>query len=319
MIEPPLDHILNQHTILFVGSLSNNRDVKRYPILKMNKFYFIALIFGAVMACHTALAQSGWTRTKGGFFGKTDLSHLNATSYFTPSGTKLNTNAFRQTSLHLYAEYGIQNRLTLIASAPVLRFNSFSETETVAGQGDLRLELKYRLTPHDAIPIALSIASELPTGRRNAFAESRNTPGERINLPTGDGEWNFWTTLAASKSFGEWYFSSFGAYNFRTAYQGLRFRNLYQFGIEGGWNPVPKLWLNAKLRAQFSSGESRHPELGFVRGDGTTYTLASAEAFYKFNKNWGASLTYLTGGDWIAPLKNIYAAPYFSIGLIYEK
>ncbi len=285
----------------------------------MKILFFKMMIFIGLTAFSTASAQSGWTRPKGSFFGKIDLSNLSANTYFSPTGTKLTTNTFRQTSVNFYGEYGLYNRLTLIAAAPLLRLNSFVGTETVAGQGDLRLELKYRLTKNDQIPIALSIAPELPTGRRNAFSNSKTMAGERINLPTGDGELNFWTTLAVSKSFEKAYFSGFAAYNFRTSYEGLAFRDLYQFGIEGGWNPARRLWLNAKLRAQFSTGESLHPELGFVRGDGTTYTLASAEAFYKFNKNWGAAVTFLTGGDWLAPLKNIYVAPYFSVGVVYEK
>ena len=265
-----------------------------------------------------AMAQSGWTRTAKGLFLKLDGSYLNATQYFNPNGDGITTNAFRQTTFSLYGEYGFRARLTFIVQAPLLRLNSFETTQAVAGIGDLRLEAKYRLTGNH-FPVAVSIAPELPTGRANAFAQNKTLPDDRINLPTGDGEFNVWTTLAASKSFGKCYASAFTAYNFRTQYQGKKFRDLYQFGVEIGYNPWKPLWLNAKLRAQFSNGDSRYPELGFVRGDATTYTLASAEAFYKFSKNWGAALTCLTGGNWIAPLSNIYVAPYFSVGVVYER
>ena len=265
-----------------------------------------------------AFAQGGWTRAPKGYFVKLDASYLNATKYFNPNGTGITTNAFRQTSFSLYGEYGFNKRFTLIVQAPLVRLNSFETSSTVAGFGDLRLEAKYRLSGNK-FPIAISIAPEIPTGRANAYAINKDFPADRINLPTGDGEFNIWTTLAASKSFGKCYASAFGAYNFRTKYKGLAFRDLYQFGAEIGYNPWKPLWINAKLRAQFSNGESQHPELGFVRGDGTTYTLASAEAFYKINKRWGLALTYLTGGDWIAPLKNIYVAPYFSLGVVYER
>ena len=285
----------------------------------MSRLFTNLLILIFISAASAAFSQSGWTRAKGSFFGKIDYSHFYSDNYFTPTGTKLTTNTFQQNSLNFYGEYGLKNRLTLIAAAPLIRRNAFETTEPITGPGDLRLELKYRLTKADQIPLTLSVAPELPTGRRNAFSNSKTVAEEQINLPTGDGEFNVWTTLAASISTGKVYFSGFGAYNFRTQYEGLAFRDLYQFGFEVGWNPVGRLWLNSKLRAQFATGESIYPELGFVRGDGTTYTLASAEAFYKFNKNWGASATFLTGGDWIAPLKNIYASPFFSIGLVYEK
>lgn len=266
-----------------------------------------------------AVAQSGWTRSKGGFFGKLDFSHLSADTYYTPQGVALETSIFRQTSLNWYGEYGISDRWTLITSMPLLRNNSFETTESVYGMGDLKLEIKYRLFSNSDWPIAISIAPELPIGRRNAFAASKDNPQERINLPTGDGEFNIWGTIAASKSIGKAYGSIFGAYNFRTQYEGLSFRDLYQFGIELGVSPMYNLWLNAKLRAQFSTGESQYPELGFIRGDGTTYTLYSLEAFYKMNENIGVAATFLSGSDFIAPFRNIYIAPFFSIGFIYEK
>ncbi|MCC6461204.1 MAG: hypothetical protein IT260_12075 [Saprospiraceae bacterium] len=265
-----------------------------------------------------ATAQSGWTRTPKGLFLKLDGSYLNATKYFNPNGEGITTSAFQQASLNLYGEYGFRERITFIVQVPLLRGNSFETTKTVVGFGDLRLEAKYRLTGN-RLPVAISIAPELPTGRATAYAANKNFPDDRINLPTGDGEFNVWATLAASKSFGKCYASAFTAYNFRTKYKGKEFRDLYQFGAEIGYNPWKPLWINAKLRTQFSNGESRHPDLGFVRGDGTTYTLASVEAFYKFSKNWGMAATFLTGGDWVAPLKNIYAAPYFSVGVVYEK
>ncbi len=264
------------------------------------------------------VAQGGWTRAQKGLFIKLDGSYLNATQYINPNSETVTTSAFRQTSVNLYGEYGFRKRLTFIVQAPILRLNSFETTTTTTGVGDLHLEIKYRLTSNK-LPVAISIAPELPTGRANAFAANKNFPDDRINLPTGDGEFNVWTTVAASKSLGKFYTSACAAYNFRTQYKGKKFRDLYQFGAEIGYNPWKPLWLNAKLRAQFSNGESLHPELGFVRGDGTTYTLFSTEAFYKINKNWGVTATFLTGGGWVAPVKNIYIAPYFSIGAVYEK
>lgn len=262
------------------------------------------------------IAQSGWTREKSSMFLKLDYSTFSADKYYTPSGIELTTAKFRQNSFNLYGEYGLKDRLTLITSMPLLRRNSFKTSEPVYGIGDLRMELKYRLLK--SFPLAISVAPEIPTGRKNAFSSSKSDPNDKINLPTGDGEFNVWTTLAASGSVGKVYSSIYGSYNFRTKYKGLSFRDLYQLGFEVGVNPMKDLWFNTKIRAQFSTGDSKYPELGFVRGDGTTYTLISAEAYYKVSSKWGFSATYLTGGDFIAPFKNIYIAPYFSIGLIRE-
>jgi hypothetical protein len=264
------------------------------------------------------MAQSGWVRAHKAWFLKADVSRLRADRYYNPDGDKVKTSTFEQTSFNIYGEYGFRPRLTFIVQMPVLRLNRFETTKTVAGLGDLHLEAKYRLTGN-RWPVSVSIAPELPTGRANAYAANLQFPTERANLPTGDGEFNVWTTVAASKSFGKCYASTFVAYDFRTKHDGKAFRDLYQAGAEFGINPWRSLWLNAKLRAQFSQGESLHPDLGFVRGDATTYTLASTEAFYKINKRWGLAATFLTGGNWIAPLRNIYIAPYFSVGVVYER
>lgn len=261
--------------------------------------------------------QSGWTKSKGSLFAKLDFSHLSASKYYTPSGNALTTSVFNQTSLNWYGEYGLSDRWTLVSAMPLLRKNAFETSEAVYGIGDLRLEIKYRLLKD--FPVTLSIAPEFPTGRRNAFAASKSDPLDKINLPTGDGEFNVWSTLAASQSFGKLYGTVYGAYNYRTQYEGLDFRDLYQFGVEVGVNPLSGLWVNAKVRSQFSTGDSIYPELGFVRGDATTYTLYSFEAFYKLNDRIGVSGTFLSGGDFIAPFKNIYIAPYFSLGIVYEK
>jgi len=283
-------------------------------IQKLKKLLF----FGLVVWPYFLMAQSGWTRSFKSWFVKVDASHFASDRYYNPNGEELITSTFRQTSFNLYGEYGFRPRLTFIIQAPLLRLNSFETTEVVAGIGDLRLEAKYRLTGNQ-LPVSISIAPEFPTGRANAFAANKMFPDDQINLPTGDGEFNVWTTLAASKSWGKMYLSAFTAYDFRGKYEGKKFRNLYQFGAEIGYNPWQPLWLNAKIRAQFSDGESQNTDLGFVRGDGTTYTLTSVEAFYKINPNWGVSATILSGNNWIAAFRNIYIAPFLSLGVVYER
>jgi hypothetical protein len=264
------------------------------------------------------MAQSGWTRDIGTLFVKLDASHFSSDQYYNPLGNSLITSEFRQTTVNLYGEYGFRDRLTFIVQAPLLRLNSFETTESVIGQGDLRLEAKYRITNNN-LPLSISIAPELPTGRANAFASSLEFPEDRINLPTGDGEFNVWATVAVSKSIDDFYLSIFGSYNFRTVYRGEAFRDIYKFGGELGYHILANLWVNSKLHAQFSTGDSRYPSLGFIRGDATTFTLLSFEAYYQITPNWGLSATFLTGSDWIAPFKNIYIAPYFSAGIVYQR
>lgn len=266
-----------------------------------------------------AFGQSGWTLSKGKYFGKIDFTSFNADKYYTASGELFNTNTFSQKAFNVYGEYGLTDHLTVILNVPLIRINSFETTNKVSGIGDAKIELKYQLTNKSQIPISISIAPEIPLGRSNAFAVNASNPLEKINLPLGDGEFNVWTTLAFSLPFANWAYSSyFGAYNFRSSYEGKQFRNQYQIGFEIGVKPIDKLWLNTKLRGQYSNGNSLYPELSFIRGDGTTYSLISFEAFYKLKKQFGISMSYFTGSGILAPFKNIYIAPYFSVGFIYE-
>ncbi len=264
-----------------------------------------------------AQAQSGWTRAKNSWYAKTDLALFRSDTYYNPAGDKVQTAEFAQNSVNLYGEYGLTNRWTALLSWPVLRTNAFERTETVVGVGDLRLETKYRFTGSQW-PVSVSLAVEMPTGRANALAENEDFPGNFINLPTGDGEWNLWATAAASKSFGKVYGSLFAAYDFRTQYQGLAFQDLYQFGAEVGYNPWAPLWLVAKLRTQYSTGESQHPaELGFLRGDATQYTAFNLESSWRITGRWGIALSFSNVNDLIAPLENLYAAPTYTLGVFF--
>jgi hypothetical protein len=282
----------------------------------MNALKYFVIIF--ILNSFTMNAQSGWVKQKGKYFTKLDYTTLKSKNYYNPLGEKLTTNAFVQNSFNFYGEYGLNDKFTLVANMPLLRTNSFETTEKVSGIGDVKLDLRYGIL-QNSIPIAFSLGVEVPTGKNNAFAKSLDDPNSTINLPIGDGEFNINSSVAISKSIGIGYISAFGLYNYRTTYQSLKFRDLYQFGVELGVNPLKNLWLNGKIRGQFSTGESNFPSLGFVRGDATTYTITSFEAFYKFTDKIGVSFTYLTGGSSISKLKNIYASPYFSMGIVYEK
>lgn len=275
--------------------------------------YLLLLLFPS-----WSTAQSGWTQAHKGVFVKADLSLSSARNYYSSLGDKLVTNPFHAVNLSAYAEYGLHPRLTLIGQVPLLKVHGYITTRNIVGQGDLAVHAKYRFTKLKW-PVAASIGVELPSGRANAFAEDKNLPGVQINLPTGDGEFNFWGTLAASKSFGKFYATLFAAYDLRTQYDGKPFRDLVQFGGELGYHPADKLWLNVKGRTQLSLGEGQHPELSFIRGDASTFSVVSGEAYYKFLPNWGASAAVAMPSGLLVPFRNVYVAPTFSIGLAYSK
>ena len=287
----------------------------------MQNFRISAILIILLFYVINVNCQSGWARQDGSYFFKMDGAYFSSTDYRTPSGIALKTSKFKQQSLNLYGEYGLTDNWGIVASLPLMRINSFETTEKVFGLGDTRIDIKYN--PFNfreyVFPFSLSAGVDIPTGRKNAYAKSRENPLDQINLPTGDGEINFLLTAALSLPMGnKIYASGFFQYNKRTKFDNKAFKDLYQIGFELGINPLNKLWINAKLRSQYATGNSNYPELGFVRGDATTFTVMSGELFYKLTDNWGISGTYFSGNDWLGKAKNLYLGNYVSVGITYE-
>jgi len=279
---------------------------------------FFALIILLAAWPSDAFSQSGWTRARGGIFLKADWSLLSAAQYATPEADLVDTEKYIQVNLNLYGEYGITDRLTAILQGPLVRSHRFFRTESAVGPGDLRVDLKYRLTSNE-LPVALSIGAEIPTGNPDKTAPEKDFPMIRAVLPTGDGEWNFWGTVAASKGWRKTYLSAFGAINLRTKNDLFEFVNLYQAGLEFGFHPAGPVWLNLKVRSQFRDAPGHTPQVYFLYGDGTTYTITALEGYFALTDHWGATLTFLSGSDFPVKMRNLYLAPMVSVGVIYRQ
>lgn len=297
-----------------------NRPAPRGRVIEPRSLMrFIIPILLLPVICFKSSGQSGWTRSKKTYFVKLAYNFFQSNNYYNLEGENISTARFRQHAITFYGEYGVTDNLTIIAHVPLFKANGFETTETVYGLGDLKVELKYALFKKKNIPLTLSIAPEFPTGSRDNFATNKSNSFERINLPTGDGEFNVWTTLAGSVSFYpvEAYLSAHGAYNFRTSYQGYDFRDQFKFGMEAGYKLVNLIWINAILQAQKSLGKQAGMT-DFVRGDGTAFTSFGLGAAYEFIEHWSLSFLYWNYGDFIIKRRNIYSDPTFSIGVFYE-
>ncbi len=275
----------------------------------------ITWILAMILIVPNAQAQSGWAKEKNEGFFQTSFYSFSSKNYFTLGSEKLTTNKFEQSSIVFYGEYGISDRLTLITNLPLQNFNGFETTESVSGLGDLRLEFKYAVLKKH-LPLAVSIAPEIPTGKANNFAKSQVNNFERINLPSGDGEFNVWTTVATSFALGNipFYGSIFTSYNFRTQYKGVSFSDQVVVGIEAGYHIRKKVWVNARLNALTSVNEITEVT-DFVRGDGTEYTGYSFGANIPIINNIHLSLNYRNFNDWIFSRKNIYSGGGLGVGI----
>lgn len=278
----------------------------------------LSIILLAIFSLIDVSAQSGWTRKKNTYFIKTAFNFFSSSDYYQTDGKKNIGTQFNQQSLTLYGEYGISDRLTGIINFPMLKLNSFENTEVVSGIGDLKLEVKYALLRKN-IPLTIAVAPEFPTGSKNNYAQNKVSAIDQINLPTGDGEFNVWTTLAASHSFHPVpaYVNISTAYNYRTQYNGFTFRDQAKFNFEAGYKLLDKIWFNGTISAQTSVGKS-NGTTDFVRGEGTEFTAFGIGASYEFVKHWSVSLQTWGYSDFIFERKNIYSAPTYSVGVFYE-
>lgn len=266
-----------------------------------------------------ANAQSGWTKERKEGFYQLSFNRFSSEDYFTLAGDQLETNEFTQNSLVFYGEYGFTDKLTLIANWPLQVWNGFSSTETVSGLGDLRLEFKHALLKK-YLPLSISVAPEIPIGKANNFAQSKLNDFESINLPSGDGEFNVWTTLSTSFSLPNTplYANFFGAYNFRTQYQDIEFTDQIGIGMEVGYKVANLVWINGRINGLVSVTDVL-VATDFVRGDGTEYTSYSFGAAVPVYKDISLSLNYRNYSDFLFDRKNLYSAGTFSLGVIYER
>jgi hypothetical protein len=264
-------------------------------------------------------AQSGWTKEKKEGFYQLSYQSMVSNDYFTLGGELLETNQFSQQSLVFYGEYGVTDRFTIIANLPLQAWNGFETTDKVSGLGDLRLEFKHAILKK-YLPLTITVAPELPIGKANNFAKSTVNDFEQINLPSGDGEFNVWSTLASSFALPNipFYGTIFGAYNVRTEYDGVQFSDQYALGAEIGYHIAQKVWVNARLNALATVGEVP-VATDFVRGDGTEYTSFSLGASVLAYKQLHLSVNYRNFNDLIFDRKNLYSSGVVSVGVYYKR
>jgi hypothetical protein len=285
--------------------------------LNKMKNIFFTILFLILISPNISKAQSGWTKPNGEGFFQLSYLYFESDQYFNLSGNPITTNTFQQQSIILYGEYGLFDKWTLITNFPLHTFNKFETTETASGIGDLRLEFKYALPVN--FPLSISVAPELPTAKANNFAQNKQNAFDRINLPAGDGEFNVWMTLAASKSLNNipLYSSIFGSYNYRTSYNDVNFSDQFRIGAEIGYKIANKVWVNARING-LKSVKEVEVATDFVRGDGAEFTAYSLGLLAPLKNNWGVNFNYTNGNDWIFNKKNIYAAAIFTAGVVYE-
>ncbi|MDP5060302.1 MAG: hypothetical protein NWP64_00130 [Maribacter sp.] len=283
---------------------------------KIKHIIFICCCFFAF----NAQAQSAWTREAKGFYLQASAAHFSSNTYYTTEGRLADQGStFNTSALLIYGEYGISDRFTAIVDLPLVRLNSFSTTETVGGVGNIQLGVKYKLLK--SFPLSLQVALDIPTNDGSNFAQSNNANAfgefDEINLPVSDGEFNVWTTLAASHGFknGKTYACAFSSVNFRTK----DFSNQFQAGVELGHLFFDKLYLIGKLKIQERLSSENNVQSGsFLFGEGTTFTNYGITSMYKVTNHFNVVAQYSDYAGFLVERKNIYDGGTFSLGVSFE-
>jgi hypothetical protein len=273
---------------------------------------FIAIL---LLTPSLSYAQSGWSKKKGEIFAQLTVSTFSSDVFYNIDG-KLDQsqkgNSFKQQALNFYSEYGLSDKLDLIVNAPLVRLNSFSNSETAVGMGDFRLGFKYQFIK--IVPTSISIEAEISPSNGENIVKNTDTNLD-MNLPTSDGEINFWFTLATSGSLpnGKAYASAYSAINKRTEDIPSQIR----IGGEVGYLFFDKLWLIGKIHIQETISET-NLNSNFLYGGGTEHTSFGLNAFYKLNDNWRITASYFDFGNFFTQQRNQYDGGTYSLGVALE-
>lgn len=121
-----------------------------------------------------------WGPGEGHLFTKLTLGALASDELATPDGTIHEIPDFRRRDVTLYAAYGITDRFTLLAQAPIYRWSELEGFDEASGVGDLELGAGLELLRSGRFALAGMASVQAPTGDE--------TKGDGL-LPTGSGVW----------------------------------------------------------------------------------------------------------------------------------
>jgi len=272
----------------------------------MRKLTVTAVLLMALGPASTASAQA-WTKDAGTGYVNLSLSLLAGDRVFgTDFESREIASTYRQTSVGLYAEYGVVDRwLTLTANAELYRRNALDDQGATQGLGDFRLGLWSGLVTAP-FRVTAGLLVGLPTGDSQPSAGAgADSDAELIanSLPTGDGEWDFEPTVIVGHSFGAggsgWPLRHFAT--LRAGYwartKGFTDAVTYQAEL-GTQVPLPfadRFWLILRLRGVESLAGQGAVQSGFAGlGDGVTYTAIAGELQGRIWRGLAASVSYDT-------------------------
>lgn len=286
----------------------------------MNSKKNILIITLAFLLSNGVFSQ--WTKGKGNGYYKLSGWYLQADQHYTNTGD-IDPNLTRsQFNASVYAEYGISDKLDVIAYVPFLsRATENDEVSGTTGQqisegeafnsfGDIDLGVRYGIFKNDKYALSASLKLGIPTGD--------NAGGSDGSFQTGDGEFNqlLQSSLGTSFNIGSIpsYAKVYAGFNNRTE----GFSDELRAGLELGASFLDdKLWIigrsdileslqNGDLNAQNSQGS--------IFANNIEYVSLGIEAAYYVTEKIGVSFNYTSAVSG----KLVFAAPSISGGIFLD-
>ncbi|MEQ8628374.1 hypothetical protein [Ekhidna sp.] len=270
---------------------------------------FTLLILTAMIS-NLALAGGGWVKQKGTGYYKVSHWWVSAAKVYTFDG---NTQTSPQEGIFntsIYAEYGINDKLTAIMNLPFSK--SANDQESISGIGDTDIAFKFRINkPGSQFALAYTFLLGLPLGD--------NSGGSDGSLQTGDGEFNQLMRFDLSRSFPigkvNAYANIYAGYNNRTK----GFSDEARFGLEAGAGFLDnKIWTIVRIDGveSFQNGDPSDAtsDGATVFANNTEYIATTYEIAGYITDKIGVSAAY--GSVLSASL--IFASPSYSLGVFFD-
>lgn len=278
--------------------------------MKKRILYLTVIVF--LCLSNTIAFAGGWTQKRGEGYYKIGFRVTQADMFYDGSGNKMRVPTFTDVTTSFYGEYGLTNRVTLIASVPFYKRLTMEREIGISGDklnnsgfADSDVGFRVGLLGIGNSVVSAEVLFGLPIG----------DDSQPDGLLTGDGEFNQLFKLGFGHSFypKPAYFSAEVGFNNRT--QG--YSDEIHYAAEIGYSFGNKWLVDFKIRGIRSIKNGSDTVVGGMAtstANNQSYLSYGAEINYLINASIGLTL----GVDSATFIENTIGAPTYSFGIFYK-
>lgn len=281
----------------------------------MKPILFFAVACAMTLALPQQVTGGAWTQSERSYYLKLSGLSFTTTEELDADGEslpRLGDGELTDFGFSAYLEYGLTDRLTLVASIPYKeveetryiggRQNGVAAVESSSGFGDLETRLRWLLKT-DPVVLSVALGGKIPAG----YDVTTST-----RVPLGRGEFDGDVRLLAGRSFYPLPLYTTGELGYRK--QGGRFSDEVLFSAEAGYT-IDKLMLKANLSGVRTLGDCGDASQGGgLIGDQNSFKL-SPGLIYSVRPQWQLSLDTIS----VAHGCNTATGTTFVIGAAFKR